>query len=538
MALDIEASEAPGALSQDAIQAATDCTVKLTTGDGTPRSQSSILTDIGRTHHLFHDEGGDAYARVRVGHHAEVFATSSVAYRDCLARDYYRLTGKGASRNAIPEAISTLTAMAKHDGPCEPVWLRTGAAAGSLVIDLGDKDWQCVEVLPFGWHVTRDRIVNFRRSGKATALPHPTTADFSRLWRYVNVEACDRPLIAGWLLGALRPSGPYPILLLIGEQGTGKSGASRTLKRLTDPSAVLLRSPPRDEKDLLVSALSSWVLALDNLSGAKPELSDALCRIATGGGLAGRTLYTNADETLLEVKRPVIMNGIDDLASRPDLAERCLHIELPPLRSRATEAELEARFAEDGGAIFAALLDGLARALRDHHIPRDRLPRMADFAQWAAAGMSALGFTADEFLDAYRANQAGAIEAGLETSALGSVLRRFLAREGGNWKGSSTELLALLNRAAQEELSAPGWPRSTKGLVTILRRLAPSLRHVGIDYKHDRSSDSRFLQFVCTQPRQASQASSVTRADDGMTHLTHGQPVGTAAEEQREEFDL
>ena len=410
--------------------------------------------------------------------------------------------------------------MAKHDGPCEPVYLRTGAADGCIVLDTGGSEWKCIEVRPSGWRVSPDRIVNFRRSGKATALPTPTAPGFARLWRYVNVEESDKPLIAGWLLAALRPTGPYPILLLIGEQGTGKSVSSRTLKRLTDPSAVLLRSPPRDEKDLLVSALSSWVLALDNMSGAKPELSDALCRISTGGGLAGRTLYTNADETLLEVKRPVILNGIDDLASRPDLAERCLHIELPPLPTRTTEAELDEAFAIDGSAIFAALLDGLALALRDHHIRRERLPRMADFAKWAAAGVPALGYSADGFLDAYRANQAGAIEAGLETSALASTLRKVITRLGG-WSGSSTQLLALLNREADPEQHAPGWPRSPKGLITVLRRLAPSLRHIGIEYVKDRNASSRLLTFTCIKPGQASQASLTKHADDGVTLVTH-----------------
>lgn len=64
------------------------------------------------------------------------------------------------------------------------------------------------------------------------------------------------------------------------------------------------------------------VLALDNLSGLDHRLPDALCRLAAGGALSGRKLYTDSDETLIEVQRPVILNGIDDLATRPDLAER------------------------------------------------------------------------------------------------------------------------------------------------------------------------------------------------------------------------
>jgi hypothetical protein len=257
------------------------------------------------------------------------------------------------------------------------------------------------------------------------------------IWKYVNVEESDRVLIAGWLLAALRPHGPFPILLLLGEQGTGKSHSSRTLKALTDPSGVPLRPPPRDDRDLLVAALNSWVLALDNLSGATPQLSDALCRLATGGALAGRKLYTDAEESAYNIQRPVILNGIDDMASRPDLADRCIHLALPPLTTRFTESEMGDMFKDDAPSIIAALLDGLVLALRDHRrVNIGQLPRMADFAQWAAAGVPALGFTAHEFMEAYRRNQADAVALGLEASAVASTLRSFAERHG-RWKGTA-----------------------------------------------------------------------------------------------------
>lgn len=472
--------------------------VSLYGDDGQKRSQATVLTEIGKRHHLFHDEGGDAYARVQVGDHTEVFLIASTDYRDCLSRAYFELSGAGANRNATGDALSTLSAMARFTGPCEPVHLRVGPSDDGIVIDDGSRSWGCIMVSAVGWHSTSQRLVNFRRSGKPLALPKPTAGDLSRLWRYVNVEPADRVLVAAWLLAALSPRGPYPILLLLGEQGTGKSQSSRTLKCFTDPSGVPLRAPPRDDKDLLVAALSSWVLALDNLSGATPQMSDALCRLSTGGGFSARRLYTDADETLIAVQRPVILNGIDDLASRPDLAERCIHLTLPPLRLRATEADMAVSFVEDAGPIMAAILDGLTLALRDvSTVNIGALPRMADFAKWAAAGVPGMGFTRDEFVTAYQRNQSDAVALGLESSSVASGIRKIVERTG-TWKGTARELLSRLNQDANDgDRHLPGWPHSPKGLTTTLRRLAPSLRHVGIECTHTRDSRNQYLTLSC-----------------------------------------
>lgn len=497
--------------------------ITATTEEGTPRPQAVVLTDIGKTHHLFHDEGGDPFAKVGGG----AYAVGGVEYRELLGREYYRLSGKGANRNAIADAVNTLSAIAKFDGPQEPVFLRVGARDGGIVIDSGGPDWRCYVVAPGRWGVEPNSPVHFRRAGKQTPLPDPTKPDFARLWRHINVAKEHRVLVAGWLLGALRPQGPYAVLLLNGEQGTGKSLASRKLKALTDPSASPLRAPPKDERDLLVAATNSWVLALDNLSGVDHQLSDALCRIATGGALAGRRLYSDADEILIELQRPVILNGIDEIATRPDLAERCLHIALPPIRERVTEADLQEAWREDAGAIFAALLDGLALALeRVELMELGSLPRMADFARFAAAGMPALGFTEQEFITAYRQNQAEAIEAGLESSPIGSAIRAFMASRT-TWAGSGAELLRHLADLGGETY-AKSWPRSPKGLSNALKRLAPSLRHVGIYWRPTRTAKGNLIELTCKAPGQAPQASQVSRPDDAMTLMTHENAPCTA----------
>lgn len=516
--------------------------ITLYDDDGQRKAQSTVLVEIGTQHDLFHDPDGEAFARVTVADHAEVFKIAGSEYRDLLGREYFLLSGNGANRNAITDAVATLAATARYAGPEEPVHLRVGATDNGIVIDIGTSDWALIEVTTAGWAVRHQHHVNFRRTTKATMLPTPSRGDFGLIWKHVNVEPADRVLVAGWLLAALRPSGPFPILLLLGEQGTGKSSSSRSLKALTDPSGVPLRPPPRDDRDLLVAALNSWVLALDNLSGATPQLSDALCRLATGGALAGRKLYTDSEEAAYNVQRPVILNGIDDLASRPDLAERCIHLTLPPLTTRTTEAELQVAFKVDAPKIMAALLDGVALALRDvTTVNIGPLPRMADFAKWAAAGVPALGYTSQAFSEAYRRNQAEAVAMGLESSAVASVLRSFVERQGA-WKGTARELLNRLKQEPEADPNATGWPHTPKGLQTILRRLAPSLRSIGIHVERNKQADNQYLTLSCKPRGQLPQVplcQPVASANGSLAVVAYAQPPCTDGDAvAREHFDI
>ena len=113
-------------------------------------------------------------------------------------------------------------------------------------------------------------------------------------------------LAVAWLLAALRNEGPYPVLVLTGEQGSAKSTCARMLRALVDPSQAPLRSVPRIERDLFIAAQREHVIALDNLSGVPAWLSDALCRLSTGGAYASRELYYNDEEVVLDAICPLI----------------------------------------------------------------------------------------------------------------------------------------------------------------------------------------------------------------------------------------
>lgn len=277
------------------------------------------------------------------------------------------------------------------------------------------------------------------------------------------------------------------MLTLLGPQGAAKSTAQRILRNIVDPSSVPLRTAPRDEHNLYIDARAGWVIALDNMSSLPQWLSDALCRLATGGGFSTRQLYTDQDQILFDAMRPVILNGIGDVITRPDLLDRALIINLPPIPKEARKLErvleTEVEVAKPGilGAIFTAISCGLAT---QDSVKLNGLPRMADFACWGTATEEALGGAAGSFMGAYGASQDEAIETALESWPVVEPLWEFAKGFEGEdkaWVGTATDLFNALGDEVEDDLKrGADWPKQPNKLTEQLNRLAPSLVEVGV----------------------------------------------------------
>ena len=258
------------------------------------------------------------------------------------------------------------------------------------------------------------------------------------------------------LLAALRSDGPYPALVLTGEQGSAKSMCARLLSSLVDPQDAPLRSAPRDERDLFIAARNAHVLAFDNLSVVPAWLSDALCRISTGGGFASRQLYTDSDEVVIDAVRPIILNGIDAVVARGDLADRAIFLTLGaiPDADRRPESEMLARFEVEKPGILGVLLDAIATGMRRlADVRLERLPRMADFATWAVACEPAL-FEAGAFMKAYTDNRAEAVSSVIDASPVASAIRELMRSRSAPWEGTPSELYGKLSGIAGERVAA------------------------------------------------------------------------------------
>lgn len=439
---------------------------------------------------LFHTPGGhdsEGYATITVGEHRETWAINSRAFKRWLQRQFYKAEGKAPGGQALSDALGVLAGKAIHEGVERPVFVRVAEREGAIFLDLADAQWRVVKVTASGWSTitSSESPVRFIRKRGMLALPEPQRGvSITRFRELVNLPGDEQwILVISWLVAALRPGRPVPILAINGEQGSCKSTLSRMLRALLDPNQAPLRSPPRDERDLVIAASNGLVVAYDNLSGIPAALSDAICRLATGGGFGTRELYTNDDEKLFDGMRPVLLNGIDDVATRADALDRALNVTLPvvPEEKRRDEAELWARFYELHAGLLGSLLDALAVALKRLPSTRiDRKPRMADFALLIVAAEPALPWESGAFLAAYQGNRGEANTMAIEASPIALPILAML-EEKGSWSGNAGELLALLEAEFTDERTRRGkdWPANRKAMGNDLRRIAPNLRTLG-----------------------------------------------------------
>lgn len=458
-----------------------------------PPAQRDKLFAISEKADLFHTPRGEAFATIERDGHREVLRVAGTEFREWLLYEYYTNEGTAPGKNAMTETLPTIIAKAQIEGPEREVFTRLAEHAGRIYIDLGDETRCVVEVTPDSWRVMSNSPVPFFRTANTKALPIPVAGgDIFELRDFVNVATdADFVLLVSWLIGAMHPSGPYPLLVLQGEQGSAKSTTSRVVRSLVDPGVPSHRAVPTKEWDLMVSAQYTRVLAFDNLSGLSAQMSDVFCQLATGAGFGARKLFTDDDEKIFSAKRPVIVNGISDIARREDLASRSIVLRLPHIAAskRRRERDIDAAFEIARPRIFGALLDGLSRALRDaESVELDSHPRMADFAVWMTAAEPALRFAAGTFLAAYEANRAEVIHTALEGDAIAAGVLA-LVYPTGDFTGTMTELLHELNATvAAEYRTGKWWPDTPRGLSDRLTRLGDFFHSVGVSVQRHRET--------------------------------------------------
>ncbi len=469
------------------------------------KSQATRLVEMARAAELWHTPDQESYATFTVNGHSETWRIRSKGFKQWLARQYYLATKASPSSQAVADAVNTIEGIALFEGGEQTVHTRVAEHNGNIYIDLCDAAWRVIEVTATGWHVVENPPVRFRRAKAMLPLPVPVDGgSVDELRSLINVSDDDWPMVIAWLVAAIRPTGPYPLLCLFAEQGSGKSTVARTLRGLVDPNTAPLRSEPREPRDLMISATNAWVIALDNLSNVRPWLSDGLCRLSTGGGFATRELYADAEETIFNAMRPTILTGIEDLCTRGDLLDRALLVNLPriPQDRRRPESEYWADFRRTSPSILGAIMTAIFSGMKNDKTSKvDRLPRMAHFAIWASACEPALGLQPGEFMATYQGNRDAGNELALEASPIGKGVLDLLTRIS-HWEGTASELLDAIEHVVDEKTRRlKAWPNSARALSGKVKRLAPNLRELGVDVEFSRETGGTRRRII-TMDRQ------------------------------------
>jgi putative DNA primase/helicase len=454
---------------------------------------------------LWRDAGGATYITVPMSGHLENWSLRTLGFERWVSGLYYKRTGLALPAQALDDIRRTLDIKAYEDGREYEPFVRVGGCNGDIYLDLCDDAWRVVQVTPKGWRVIDRPPVKFLRPASARPLPEPQAGDLIELLRgFVNLENDDEfKLIVSWLVAALRPGSPFPILIVNGTQGTGKSVLCRVLRSLIDPDVAMICAVPKNEQDLVLAAANTWVSAFDNLSDVSGYLPDALCRLASGAGFRTRALHTNRDEAVFSVQRPILLNGIPTLTEQADVGRRSIVINLatiPPERRQA-ESDFWMEFNSVSGRILGALLEGVSRGLSAINTIQIKHPSsMADFEKWSMAAAPAFGWKAEEFQSAYRKNQTVVVDDTFEADAVAVAIRDFiLTKHPDRWEGTPAALQIALDEATAENIrKLRSWPKTPSQLGNRIKRARPLLEHKGFTVER-RHSGTRTIIIVPPQ---------------------------------------
>jgi hypothetical protein len=438
--------------------------------------QATVLVQMAAEKYEFlADERGQPHAVPMSGPRIALPLSGKGALSKRLMLAYFKDHGKPPSSNALTGAIQVLAARAE-EAERTTVHLRSARRDdGSLVIDMGDAEGRAILIRGGTWKVLKrapDGVI-FRRTALTAAMPRPSRAgNLGLLRRLINVSDEGWDMLRAWLVMALLPDIPVPILSLTGTQGSGKTSLGRAVVGLVDPSPSPLRTPPRVADDWHTVAAASRVVGLDNLSSIQGWFSDLLCRTVTGDGAAKRQLYTDDEIHVTNFRRAIVLTSIDPGGLRGDLGERLMPIELDVITSakRRTEDELNEQLEKDTPRILGGLLDLTAQVLANP-VTVAELPRMGDAGQVMAAVDAALGSKA---LDAYKRAQDSIAAIVLEGDPVAAAVVQLLSEQAEpRWVGTPTQLFGLLSGRTADRRQWPGNPRA---LSARLKRLAPAFR--------------------------------------------------------------
>jgi hypothetical protein len=432
---------------------------------------------------------GETFATIVVENHREHHAVYGRDFRDWVLSRVaatYAQNGRPATAgdNAMKGVRSSLDARAYVDQVRYPAPLRVAKFEDECIfIDTGWPDWQAIEVSPDGWAIVPASPTPIIRSRRTGAMVMPATSPDFSLFRMLlrDLPEAEFVLFLSWCLMALWPDGPYPIMLITGEHGTGKSTKLRVAQRLIDPVTDDLLAPAKDDRDLAADAKQHRVLAFDNVSTLTAELADSICRLSTGSQLGGRALFTDNDSASFAACRPVMLNGIPNLATRGDFADRSLVIKLSARSTWLSEGEFWAKADEALPGALAGLLDALVLGLQEFSLTKTPNVRMADFAKLIVAAEPRLPWRRGAFLEAYAGNRSNINAVAVEADEVATRLLAFIEQHG-NWSGLVKELYDELSREiSPEQRRTIRWPGSARWFSDAVTRAAPALRVMGID---------------------------------------------------------
>ncbi|MDP3792205.1 MAG: bifunctional DNA primase/polymerase [bacterium] len=432
---------------------------------------------------LFHTEKNEPFICFPVDGHIEYAPCKSKTVKRWLANEYWKTYKKSPNGDAISGALNVIEGKACFEGEKKVLENRVAFVGEEIWFDMANDKWETIQINKEGWELIEHPPVIFRRYSHQKGQSLPTKGgNLSDIFKYINVKHEDQKiLLLAWIISCFIPNIPHPVLYIYGPQGSAKSTTCKFLRSIIDPSVIEVAEFPKKLEEFIQKLSHNWFLPFDNITRISSEHSDLLCRAVSGTGFSKRELYSDDDDVIYNFKRCISINGINLLALKPDLLERCILLELErvPKEDRKQEQELLHDFYNDLPSILGAIFDAISKAISiKPGIVSYNLPRMADFALWGCAISEALGFTTADFIDAYGRNIEIQHDEVINENIEASFVLNFI-KERDEWEGSATELLKEMKYEYAEDPSIK-IPKTANALSKKLNQLKTNLEEAGI----------------------------------------------------------
>lgn len=496
------------------------------------KSQADKLVEIAEMDcRLFHDQFGDPYAQILVDGHLETWKVKSKHYKRWLCERMWEAEEKAPHSNALSSALNIIESKACFKGDTIQLENRVAEREEVIYCDLTNKKWQAVEITKTGWKVVDEPPILFRRYSHQQPQIHPAEqGDIKKLLKFINLQKKEQELLLlVYLVSCFIPDIPHPIPILYGPQGAAKTTTARMLRALIDPSSVGVLSMPSSINDLVQQLSHNYFAFFDNVTYLPDWSSDAFCRAVTGEGFFKRELYSDDEDIIYHFRRCIGLNGINLAAKKPDLLDRAILFKLDRIthEKRRGERDVWKEFEAVRPVILGGIFSALSKAMAIRaDIELERLPRMADFTLWGCAIAEALGYSKDEFLNAYMDNIGEQHDEAILESPVASMVM-VLMEASDEWEGSPSDLLEVLTTKAEEEkLTTKGrsWPKAPAILSRRLNEAKTNLAEKGVMVELCKRSNGKRAILIQKVP-QSSATSAIERKAREVTEIFGGEIV-------------
>lgn len=467
--------------------------------DKTKETQEEIILGIADKLDIYRTNMDEVYVKLNINNRISHLNVGSDKFKRWITLEYYSKTKRMPSTENIGKAVNLIKAKSMLQDQVT-IGKRCSVIDENIYYDLMNNKGEVVKVSKDGWTITTNSecIFDSNTSMKEQVRPieYESLDILDKYFRYKDTNHLILQKIA--LVSLFIDNIQRPICVLHGEKGSAKTSTMKLIRNIVDPSSVPTTSLPRTVDDLAVTLSNQYLICFDNIDRISNDISDLLCTAVTGGGYAKRKLYTDSEQQVMYFKKGIVLNGINVVATRPDLLDRCILLELEriPSSERIGENELNKRIEEDMPKILGAIFTIISKAMNKYKsIKLKDLGRLTDFTRWGYAIAEVSGIGGDVFLKAYLNNQNDSNYEAIQSNPVGEAIIKFM-ESNRKWDGTSTELLKELIKVAEEEninVSSSGWPKAANSLSRRLNEIKSNLQDIGISIQIVKGKERKII---------------------------------------------